>query len=107
MNSLNILTARVSPPPSPTQSRSNSIGGGPIGTIGLASDDQHGDGRPSGHDTESFAQDTIDESRFTEKPADETKNEAHGGTLSLDALLLALLVLLDGFLRHWHPQVSI
>lgn len=36
-----------------------------------------------------------------------TKNEAHGGTLSLDVLLLALLVLLDGFLRHWHPQVSI
>lgn len=35
------------------------------------------------------------------------KNEAHGGTLSLDALLLALLVLLDGFLRHWHLQVSI
>ncbi|KAJ9421723.1 HAD-like domain-containing protein [Fusarium oxysporum] len=72
MNSLNILTARVSPPPSPTQSRSNSIGGGPIGTIGLASEDQHGDDRPSGHETESFAQDTIDESRFIEKPADES-----------------------------------
>ncbi|KAF4452749.1 hypothetical protein F53441_4461 [Fusarium austroafricanum] len=72
MNSLNILTARVSPPPSPTQSRSNSIGG-PIG-IGLASesDDQHSNDRPLGHETESsFVQDTIDESRFGEKVADE------------------------------------
>ncbi|KAJ4267683.1 Nuclear envelope morphology protein 1 [Fusarium torreyae] len=71
MNSLNILTARVSPPPSPAQSRSNSIGS--IG-IGLASEDdsrQHGDDRPSaGHDAESFPQDTFEESRFdTEKPA--------------------------------------
>ncbi|KAF5021459.1 hypothetical protein F66182_6500 [Fusarium sp. NRRL 66182] len=72
MNSLNILTARVSQPPSPTQSRSNSIGS--IG-IGLTSEDessprQH-DNRPD--ETEPFPQDTFDESRFdTEKPlADE------------------------------------
>ncbi|KAF4977765.1 hypothetical protein FZEAL_5731 [Fusarium zealandicum] len=70
MNSLNIITARVSPPPSPAQSRSNSISS--IG-IGIASEenpshDQSND-RPSGHDTESFPDDTFDESRFdTEKP---------------------------------------
>ncbi|KAF5001336.1 hypothetical protein FGRMN_1093 [Fusarium graminum] len=67
MNSLNILTARVSPPPSPGQSRSNSIGS--IG-IDLASEDQN---ERQGHDTEPFPQDTIDESRFeTEKPGEET-----------------------------------
>ncbi|CAJ0539182.1 Ff.00g069240.m01.CDS01 [Fusarium sp. VM40] len=70
MNSLNILTARVSPPPSPGQSRSNSIGS--IG-IGLTSEDQDDNERPSGHETEPFPQDTIDESRFEpeNKPADE------------------------------------
>src|SRR6478735_4769093 len=72
MNSLNILTARVSPPPSPSQSRSNSIGS----IVGLASEDdhQHGDLRPSiENETESFPQDTFDESRFeTEKPSEET-----------------------------------
>lgn len=70
MNSLNILTARVSPPPSPGQSRSDSIGS--IG-IGLTSEDQDDNERPSGHETESFPQDTIDESRFEpeNKPANE------------------------------------
>ncbi|WZH43861.1 Nuclear envelope protein [Fusarium acuminatum] len=70
MNSLNILTARVSPPPSPGQSRSNSIGS--IG-IDLTSQDQDDNERPSGHETEPFPQDTIDESRFEpeSKPADE------------------------------------
>lgn len=72
MNSINILTARVSPPPSPTQSRSNSIGS----LVGLASEDdhQHGDHRPSDeNETEPFPQDTFDESRFeTEKPGEET-----------------------------------
>ncbi|KAM0189752.1 hypothetical protein ACHAPA_008556 [Fusarium lateritium] len=70
MNSLNILTARVSPPPSPGQSRSNSIGS--IG-IGLTSEDQDDNERPSGHETDSFPHDTIDESRFEpeNKPANE------------------------------------
>lgn len=70
MNSLNIITARVSPPPSPGQSRSNSIGS--IG-IGIASEDDpshaQSDDRPSGRDADHFTQDTFDESRFnTEKP---------------------------------------
>ncbi|UPL01442.1 hypothetical protein LCI18_012376 [Fusarium solani-melongenae] len=69
MNSLNIITARVSPPPSPGQSRSNSISS--IG-IGIASEDDpshaQSDDRPSGHDVDPFTQDTFDESRFnTEK----------------------------------------
>ncbi|KAM5352606.1 hypothetical protein ACJ41O_005328 [Fusarium nematophilum] len=73
MNSLNIITSRVSPPPSPGQSRSNSIGS--IG-IGITSEDNlshdQSDDRPSGHGTEPFPEDTFDESRFdTEKHPDE------------------------------------
>ncbi|KAF4467963.1 nuclear envelope NEM1 [Fusarium albosuccineum] len=74
MNSLNIITARVSPPPSPGQSRSNSISS--IG-IGISPEDDssraHSDDRSSGHDIEPFPEDTFDQSRFdTEKPlADE------------------------------------
>lgn len=69
MNSLNIITARVSPPSSPAQSRSNSIG-----SIGMSiapedhSHDQSDDRQPA-HGTETFPDDTFDESRFdTEKP---------------------------------------
>lgn len=69
MNSINIITARVSPPPSPTQSRSNSIAS--IG-IGIASDDHshdQSDGRTANQDDESFPEDTFDESRFSSEKA--------------------------------------
>lgn len=70
MNSLNIITARVSPSASPTQSRSNSISS--IG-MGITSEDEtlhdQSNDRSADHDTEPFPQDTFDESRFeTEKP---------------------------------------
>lgn len=68
MNSLNIITARVSPSSSPTQSRSNSISS--IG-IGLASEDQDAHEKSGDNavarDTEPFPEDTVDESRFDEK----------------------------------------
>lgn len=69
MNSLNIITARVSPSSSPTQSRSNSIGS--LG-IGIASDDndsrEHLEEKTGGQDNDLFGEDTFDESRFEEKP---------------------------------------
>lgn len=69
MNSLNIITARVSPSASPTQSRSNSISS--IG-MGITSEDDpshdQSDDRPIGRETEPFPQDTFDKSHFdTEK----------------------------------------
>ncbi|KAH7148478.1 NLI interacting factor-like phosphatase-domain-containing protein [Dactylonectria macrodidyma] len=78
MNSLNIITARVSPPSSPTQSRSNSIGS--IG-IGIAPEDRshdQSDDRQTALGSESFPEDTFDESRFdTEKSYEETPLLGH------------------------------
>ena len=72
MNSLNIITARVSPTSSPAQSRSNSISS--IG-IGVTSEDQdshdHSNEKAGDQDTGAFAEDTFDESRFDETLANE------------------------------------
>ncbi|KXH44810.1 dullard-like phosphatase [Colletotrichum simmondsii] len=71
MNSLNIITSRVSPPPSPVASRSNSIG-----SLGLAvqpdSEQQSGEGADRQGDDQ-------DEDVFPlEKTAFEQRNDAHG-----------------------------
>ncbi|KAK7454880.1 dullard-like phosphatase [Colletotrichum acutatum] len=71
MNSLNIITSRVSPPPSPVASRSNSIG-----SLGLAvqpdSDQQSGEG------AEKQGDDQDDDVFPLEKTAFEQRNDAHG-----------------------------
>ncbi|KPM39081.1 hypothetical protein AK830_g7502 [Neonectria ditissima] len=68
MNSLNIITSRVSPPSSPGQSRSNSIGSIGIGIAPEGHSHDQSDDRQPAHDSESFPEDTLDESRFdTEK----------------------------------------
>lgn len=70
MNSLNIITARVSPSSSPTQSRSNSISS--IG-IGITSEDhdphEQAEGTLGSQENQSFPEDTFDESRFDDKHA--------------------------------------
>ncbi|KAF7553884.1 hypothetical protein G7046_g6982 [Stylonectria norvegica] len=69
MNSLNIITARVSPSPTPVQSRSNSIGS--IG-IGITPEEQdsreQSEEKAGGLDTDPFAEDTFEQSRFDDNP---------------------------------------
>ncbi|KAH6891451.1 NLI interacting factor-like phosphatase-domain-containing protein [Thelonectria olida] len=75
MNSINIITSRVSPPPSPTQSRSNSISSIGIGISPEGLSHDQSDDRTPAHGDESFPEDTFDESRFdTEKrhPCEDT-----------------------------------
>ncbi|KAL9479709.1 hypothetical protein ACSS6W_004495 [Trichoderma asperelloides] len=65
MNSLNIITARVSPPPSPTHSRSNSISSG----TGLQSDDDKAldvsDDKADGQEAQPLcAEGSLSEKRF-------------------------------------------
>ncbi|TQN71287.1 Nuclear envelope morphology protein 1 [Colletotrichum shisoi] len=78
MNSLNIITSRVSPPPSPVASRSNSIS-----SLGLAvqSDDQRG-----GESAENHGDDDQDDETFPlEKSAFEQRNDSHGMDLASEA----------------------
>lgn len=73
MNSLNIITSRVSPPPSPGQSRSNSLSS--IGINGIASDDSkphdRSDEKMDRDDTEPFP-----DSEFDSVPYHDEKSEA-------------------------------
>jgi len=77
MNSLNIITSRVSPPPSPVASRSNSIS-----SLGLAvqSDNQRG-----GENAEKNDDDQDAETFPLEKSAFEQRNNAHGMDLATEA----------------------
>ncbi|GJC79687.1 NIF domain protein [Colletotrichum tofieldiae] len=77
MNSLNIITSRVSPPPSPVASRSNSIG-----SLGLTvqSDDQRG-----GEGAENHDDDQDDDTFPLEKSAFEQRNDGHGMDLASEA----------------------
>lgn len=76
MNSLNIITSRVSPPPSPGPSRSNSFG-----SIGLAVESE------DGHDAEDLAEKhgdgSIEDELVTEKPA-ENSNGVDGYEMPTD-----------------------
>ncbi|KAF6839409.1 nif domain protein [Colletotrichum plurivorum] len=78
MNSLNIITSRVSPPPSPVASRSNSLG-----SLGLTvqSDDNARDGETAEKQT-----DDQDAEVFPlEKSAFEQRNDGHGMDLASEA----------------------
>ncbi|KDN71835.1 putative dullard-like phosphatase domain-containing protein [Colletotrichum sublineola] len=78
MNSLNIITSRVSPPPSPVASRSNSIS-----SLGLAvqSDNQRGSENAEKHDDGDQDEETFP----LEKSAFEQRNNTHGMDLASEA----------------------
>ncbi|KAJ0318525.1 hypothetical protein Brms1b_004300 [Colletotrichum noveboracense] len=78
MNSLNIITSRVSPPPSPVASRSNSLG-----SLGLTvqSDDNQHDGESAENQGDSHEGETFP----LEKTAFEKNNDGHGMDLASEA----------------------
>lgn len=78
MNSLNIITSRVSPPPSPVTSRSNSIG-----SLGLAV--QSDNERRSDNNAERQGDSHEEETFPLEKTAFEQHKEGHGMDLESEA----------------------
>ncbi|TDZ71744.1 Nuclear envelope morphology protein 1 [Colletotrichum sidae] len=78
MNSLNIITSRVSPPPSPVASRSNSLG-----SMGLTV--QSDDDEPSGESAEMQGDNREAETFPLEKSAYEQNTDGHGMDLASEA----------------------
>ncbi|KAL6892400.1 NLI interacting factor-like phosphatase domain-containing protein [Trichoderma longibrachiatum] len=64
MNSLNIITARVSPPPSPTHSRSNSVSAGLDDDKALDVPDDKADGHEAQPSAAAAAEGSSDEKRY-------------------------------------------